>query len=61
MCIRDRDKGIKCAFKSFGFPSVPIEHGTVDELDKKYGTDAQTIADTIIRMVRKQQDGKDKN
>ncbi len=55
------DKGIKCAFKSFGFPSVPIEHGTVDELDKKYGTDAQTIADTMIRMVRKQQDGKDKN
>lgn len=50
---------VHCIFRSFGFPSQPIEHGSIDELDKKYGVDAQTIADTITKTVRKIRDGKD--
>lgn len=48
---------ISCKFKTFAFPQVPIVHGTVDELDKKYGLDADTIAKYIIE---EKSNGKDK-
>lgn len=53
------ENNVHCGFKAFGFPLTPIEHGSVDELDKKYGMDADTIAKTIIKMIRKNQNGKD--
>ena len=43
------EHGIKCSFKAFGFPSVPIVHGSIAELDKLYGTDAEHIAAYIGR------------
>lgn len=42
------EAGVNCTFKAFALPSVPIVHGTVDELDKLYGLDAKTIAAAII-------------
>ncbi len=44
--------GIRCFFKSFGFPSEPIIHGTVNELDAYYGIDAKHIADTIEKGLK---------
>ncbi len=43
---------IHCKFKAFAFPDEPIVHGTVDELDKKYGVDAVTIAEYITKELR---------
>lgn len=45
------ENGIKCSFKSFAYPLVPIEHGSVDELDTKYELDAKSITDTIRNMI----------
>ncbi|MGN0162614.1 MAG: 1-deoxy-D-xylulose-5-phosphate synthase [Candidatus Ornithomonoglobus sp.] len=42
-------RNVQCRFKAFAFPNEPIVHGTVDELDKKYGMDAQTIAAFIVK------------
>ena len=39
--------GINPKFKIFAFPSEPIVHGSVNELDKKYGLDKDTIAEEI--------------
>lgn len=47
--------GVDCYFRSFAFPTEPIVHGTVDELDRKYGMDADTIADTIMKGLNKWQ------
>lgn len=52
------ENGVKCSFKAFGFPLTPIVHGTVSELDKKYGMDAETISAAIIKMMKDQQYGK---
>lgn len=43
---------VQCRFKAFAFPNEPIVHGTVDELDKKYGMDAQSIAAFIIKGLK---------
>ena len=40
---------VDCRFKAFGLPNEPIVHGTVAELDKKYGVDTDTIAQYIIK------------
>ncbi len=50
------ENNIHCAFKAFGYPSVPIIHGTVSELDKLYGTDAEHIAASIGRMINNDKD-----
>ena len=52
--------GISCYFKIFAFPCKPIVHGSVDELDKKYGMDAQTIAKTAAEGVNGYSNGKNK-
>lgn len=46
-----KERQINCSFKIFAFPSVPITHGSTDELDKMYGLDAESIADYIRRNV----------
>ena len=35
--------------KAFAYPDKFIEHGSVDELEKKYGMDAETIANEILK------------
>ena len=47
--------GVDCYFKSFAFPTEPIVHGTVDELDKKYGMDADSVAVKVMRGLNKWQ------
>lgn len=39
-------------FKIFAFPEEPIVHGSVDELDKKYGVDAQSIALEVYKWLK---------
>ncbi len=39
------EKGVECKFKIFAFPDTPIPHGSIAELDKLYGLDAETIAE----------------
>lgn len=41
---------INISFKAFGFPDLPIVHGTVAQLDKLYGMDAESIADYICKL-----------
>lgn len=41
------EKGIECKMKIYAFPDTPITHGSVSELDKLYGLDAETIAKEI--------------
>lgn len=43
---------INTKFKVFAFPSKPVVHGTVDELDKKYGIDKKSVSDYIIKELR---------
>ena len=47
------ENNVDCRFKAFGFPNEPIVHGTVAELDKKYGIDADTVAQYIINKGKK--------
>lgn len=42
-----KEKNVECKFKIFAFPDKPITHGSIDELDKLCGMDAQSIADKI--------------
>ena len=42
---------ISSKFKVFAFPTEPIVHGAVDELDKKYGMDAQSISEYITKEI----------
>lgn len=46
------ENGIRCSFNGFAYPLVPIEHGTTDELDAKYGLDADSIAKKIAEMIK---------
>lgn len=39
-------------FKIFAFPDEPIVHGSVEELDKKYGIDAQSIAREVYKWLK---------
>lgn len=43
--------GVKCDFKVFAFPSVPIVHGTVEQIDKHYGLDSENITNEIMKMI----------
>lgn len=43
---------VDCKFKAFAFPQEPIVHGTVDELDRKYGLDVDTISNYIIEEIK---------
>ncbi len=45
-------ENIQCRFNAFAFPNEPIVHGTVDELDRRYGVDADTISQYIIKELR---------
>ena len=49
--------GLNTKVKTFGLPDEPIVHGSVAELDKHYGLDADSIAEYIIRKIK---NGKDK-
>ena len=42
---------IQCRFKIFAFPNQPIAHGTITQLDKKYGIDAESISDYVIKEL----------
>ena len=42
---------IQCKFKIFAFPNEPITHGTITQLDKKYGIDAESISDYVIKEL----------
>ena len=44
------EKNINTKFISFAFPDEPIVHGTVSELDRKYGLDSESIAQKIMEM-----------
>ena len=44
--------GHKGSFKAFAFPDEPIVHGSIEELDRKYGVDADTVTDYIIRKLK---------
>ena len=37
-------------FCTIAFPNEPIVHGTVEELDKKYGLDPESIADKMLGL-----------
>ncbi|MBQ3125090.1 MAG: 1-deoxy-D-xylulose-5-phosphate synthase [Clostridia bacterium] len=45
-------QGIVCKFKAFAFPCEPIVHGTVGELDEKYGVDTVTVSEYIIKELK---------
>lgn len=47
-----KEKDISCKFRSFAFADTPITHGTVDELDKLYGLDKDTVEDFVIDFVK---------
>ncbi len=42
-----KEKNVDCKFRVFAFPDTPITHGSIDELDRLYGIDAETIAAKI--------------
>lgn len=43
--------GIHPKFRAFGFPQEPIVCGTIDELDKRYGLDAVSVSQYIIKEL----------
>lgn len=45
------EKGIKdIAFKKYGYPDEFVKHGSVGEIEKKYGLDAESLARAIEKM-----------
>lgn len=44
-------EGTSAGFMEFAFPSKPVTHGTVSELDKLYHLDAETIAQKIKEKI----------
>ncbi len=44
--------GVSCKFRAFAFPTEPIVHGTVDELDKKYGMDTVSVSEYITKELQ---------
>ncbi len=46
------EHGVRCFFKAFAFPTEPIVHGTVAELDAKYKMDENTISEHIIKGLQ---------
>ena len=47
-----KEKQIECKFKIFAFPNEAIPKGSVDELDKKYGLDAQSISSEVYKWLK---------
>lgn len=47
-----KEKQIECKFKIFAFPNEAIPQGSVDELDKKYGLDAQSISSEVYKWLK---------
>lgn len=45
------EKGVRCSVKIFAFPDTPITHGSIDELDKLYRLDAESITEYIKAEV----------
>ena len=52
--IADNNLDVKA--KYFAYPDQFIEHGSVDELDKKYKQDMDTIYKSIIKMTKEKND-----
>lgn len=46
------EKGVFVQFKSYAFPDMPIAHGSVSELDKQYGVDANTISSEVFKWLK---------
>lgn len=44
--------GVDCKFKAFSLPDEPIVHGSVSQLDKKYGIDAVSVSEYIIKELK---------
>jgi len=44
------EENINSHLTLFGFPDEPVVHGTVTELDKKYGVDAESIYNVLCGM-----------
>ena len=47
--------------RNFGYPDVFVEHGSVDELEKKYGLDEESILKSIKKEINFRKDDKTKN
>ena len=45
-------KGLVIKTKLFGFPDMPIPHGSRDELYRRYGLDPDTVADETAKFLR---------
>jgi 1-deoxy-D-xylulose-5-phosphate synthase len=43
---------MKVKTSTFGFPNIPITHGSREEIFEKYGLDAATISHDILRMLK---------
>lgn len=47
------EKGLKnITIKSFGYPDVFVEHGSVEELEKKYRMDEKSISHYIVNKIK---------
>lgn len=46
------EKEISAKFKIYAFPDTPIVHGSIDQLDKKYGMDASNIASEVYKWLK---------
>lgn len=45
------EKGLKdIAFKKYGYPDEFVKHGSIGEIEKKYGLDAESLARDIEKM-----------
>jgi 1-deoxy-D-xylulose-5-phosphate synthase len=44
--------GFKIKTGTFGFPDIPIVHGSRNELNKKYGLDEESIAYEILKLLK---------
>jgi 1-deoxy-D-xylulose-5-phosphate synthase len=45
------NNGFKVKTSIFGFPDIPILHGSRNELLKKYGLDADSLTKDILKLV----------
>ena len=43
---------LKINFEKFGYPDEFIKHGSVGEIEEKYGLDANSIAETILEKLK---------
>lgn len=44
------EKNIDAKMKIYAFPDTPITHGTIDELDRLYGLDTQSIVNDMLNQ-----------